>query len=43
MCVVHMHCIVHTVVHFTWEMCALAVLLKLHVVQLGYRYMYKSP
>ena len=31
-----MYCTLRTVVHFTWEMCALAVPLKL--VQLGYKY-----
>ena len=33
-----MYCTLRTVVHFTWEMCALAVPLKL--VQLGYKLMW---
>ena len=40
MCAVYMYCTLCTVVHFTLEMCALAVPLKL--VQLGYNYVYMS-
>ena len=35
-CAVYMYCTLRTVVHFTWEMCALAV--PLNSVQLGYKY-----